>query len=1048
MTESNSKSHQSDAVLIVGAGIGGMQSALLLAEAGHKVYLLDPAPGIGGSMHLLDRTFPTDSCGICHMLPGRAAYCPTIECDLHPNIEIIPYAELLALEGEPGAFTARIWHKARYVSVERCINCGRCAEVCPAERPDVVSGYDVSGFRVSSSRSGEPETPNLKLGTFNLRPETPRKAIYRPPLRAVPLAYVIDMNYCTRCGKCVEVCPTNAIDLAMQPAASQVEVGAVILAPGFEPFDARIKGEYGFGYYENVLSSIQFERMVSFAGASGAHIVRPSDGRTPKRIAFIHCVGSRDVSIAKGYCSSVCCMYTAKQVKVAKSLEPHLEVTVFFMDIRAHGKDFDEYFEQVESLPGVTYRRSMVSSVHEVPASGGLLVNYVAEDGEVREELFDMVVLAVGFGPPRGVRALGENLGVALNEYGFGVADLFAPDRSSCPGVFLAGSFREPKDIPETVVEASAVAASAACLLGGVGPAESLPYKEERDVTWEWPRVGVFLYDHRGEVGEAIDLEAVAEYAQALPNVAWVQVVDDGFRQEGPAVVAEAVREHRLNRVVVAGHTDRRLQQAFQEVVASAGLNPNLLEWANLRGEVVGAFGANGRVATEAAKELVAMAVAGAVRREPFRPPEEPLAQRVLVIGGGLAGMTAALTLADMGHPVDLVERSDRLGGELRHLRILLGGEDPQAALASLIERVSGQPRIRVRMETEVQTVSGRLGRFQAVLAPAGGEPEEEVYGAVIVATGGREVTPKEYHYGEDPRVVTQRQLEEMLAEGKDLPSDIVMIQCVGSREPQRPYCSRVCCTKAVVNALAVKKRDPNARVTVLYREIRTYGFREDAYREAREKGVAFLRYELEHKPEVRVSGSNPQPENLQPETSLEVVVREPILGEEVVIPAGLVVLSVGIEPNDNGALAEALGVELDGNGFFREEHPKMRPLDFTRRGLFVCGLAHSPRAVDETIAMARGAAMRAVSLLARGRLEAQRTVAQVNTRLCSACGLCVEACPYGARALEPGGPYAEVIEALCQGCGVCLAVCPNGATSQVGFAMRRVYDMLDAVVR
>jgi len=1036
MTENNGNSRRSDAVLIVGAGIGGMQSALLLAEAGHKVYLVDSAPGIGGSLHLLDRTFPTDSCGICHMLPGRAAYCPTIECDLHPNIDILPYAEVAGIEGEPGAFTVRVRHKPRYVSVERCTNCGLCAQVCPEERPDMVSGYDVSGFRF-----GEPETSNLK-------PETPRKAIYRPPLRAIPLAYVIDMDYCTRCGKCVEVCPTDAIGLDMASTESEVQVGAVILTPGFEPFDARLKGEYGFGHYDNVLTSIQFERMISFAGSTSAHILRPSDGRTPRRVAFIHCVGSRDISIGKGYCSSVCCMYTAKQVQVAKTLEPDLEITVFFMDIRTHGKDFDAYFEQVEGLPGVVYRRSMVSSVHQLQQSRNLLVNYVAEDGSVREEEFDMVVLGVGFGPPLGVQELGQGLGVALNEYGFGVTDPFAPDHSSRPGVFLGGSFREPKDIPETVVEASAAAAGAARMLRakGGGQADGPPQGEERDVTWEWPRVGVFLADRYGEMGEIVNLEAVAEYARSLPNVGLAQVLGDGFGREGLEVIVRAVREEGLNRVVVAGHTDLHLQGAFREMMASAGLNPNLLELVNLRGEVAGAHARDGRGATDKAKELVEMAVAGAVRRQPFRSPVETLEQRVLVIGGGLAGMTAALSLADMGYSVDLVERSDRLGGQLRHLHIILGGGDPQAALASLIERVSGQPRIRVRMGTEVGAVSGRLGQFRAALASADGEPEEEVYGAVIVATGGQEVTPTEYLYGEDPRVVTQRQLEEMLSEGQEVPSDVVMIQCVGSREPERPYCSRICCTKAIVNALAVKERNPNARVTVLYREIRTYGFREDAYREAREKGVVFLRYELEHKPEVRVSGSNLQSEIPEPASSLKVMVREPIVGEEVVIPADLVVLSVGIEPNDNRALAEALGVELDENGFFREEHPKMRPLDFGRRGVFVCGLAHSPRAVDETIEMAEGAAMRTASLLARGRMEAPQTVAQVNIRLCSACGLCVEVCPYEARVLEPGDPYAEVVEALCQGCGVCVAVCPNGASSQVGFAMKRVYDMLDAV--
>jgi heterodisulfide reductase subunit A len=427
----HARTSASNSILIVGAGIGGMQSALLLAEAGYPVVLVDSAPGIGGSLHLLDRTFPTDSCGICYMVPGRPAYCPTIECDLHPNITIVPYTDVVGLEGEPGAFTVRLHHKPRYVIPERCILCGKCARVCPVERPSQYEG--------------------------DLAKE---KAIYRPPLRAIPPAYVIDMSVCTRCGKCVEVCPTEAIDLEMPPTESQLQVGAVVLSPGFEPFDARLKGEFGWGYYPNVLTSIQFERMVSFAGSTRAHLVRPSDGQRPRRIAFIQCVGSRDMSIGRGYCSSVCCMHTAKHVRVVKELEPDTEITVFFMDIRTHGKDYEAYFEETKALPGVMYRRSMVSSVHERPKSRNVVVNYVAEDGTVREEEFDLVVLVVGFGAPLGAQALGRALGVDLNEYGFAVTDPFAPDRASRPGVFVAGAFREPKDIPETVVEASAVAAA------------------------------------------------------------------------------------------------------------------------------------------------------------------------------------------------------------------------------------------------------------------------------------------------------------------------------------------------------------------------------------------------------------------------------------------------------------------------------------------------------------------------------------------------------------------------------------------------------------
>jgi heterodisulfide reductase subunit A len=1033
MTDNN-ESQQGEAVLIVGAGIGGMQSALLLAEAGHKVYLLDSAPGIGGSMHLLDRTFPTDSCGLCLMLPGRAAYCPTIECDLHRNIEILPYAEVVGVEGErgrerPGNFTVTVRHKPRYVSIDLCNNCGLCAQVCPVERPDRYEG-------------------DLDKG----------KAIYRPPTRAIPPAYVIDMEVCTRCGKCVEVCPTDAIDLEMDAATTEIVVGALILSPGFEPFDARRKGEYGFGYYDNVLTSIQFERMVSIAGSTGATIVRPSDGQTPRRVAFIQCVGSRDDSIGCGYCSSVCCMYTAKQVAVAKRLYPDLDVTVFFMDIRAHGKDFDEYFDAVEALPGVTYRRSMVSSIHQYQQTRNLQLSYVAEDGSFQNEDFDMVVLATGFAPPLSFQQLGQSLGVELNQYGFCVTDAFAPIESSRPGILVGGAFREPKDIPETVAEASAVAAGAARLLGNPSPHGEEEAVEERDVSYEWPRVGVFLCDCRGEIGEVIDLEALATHARGFRDVALVQAMDNACLASGREQIGQAIAEHKLNRVVVAGCAPRLYESAFERMMRDAGLSPDLLERVNLRGECAWVHSGNGRFAADKARELVEMAVAGARLRKSSvsegasASPEAAastawrVSQRALVIGGGLAGLTAALNLAEMGHEVDLVERSDKLGGQLRETRYTLEGDDPAAALCSLIERVEGNERIRMYREAQVEAVSGCAGQYQTTVALSGGERETLEHGAIIVATGGHEVTPTEYFYGEDPRVVTQRELEKKLAGGEDAPSNVVMIQCVGSREPERPYCSRVCCSKAVANALKIKELNPAANVFVLYREMRTYGFREDYYREARSQGVVFLRYELPRSGDGPYGTSPDKPDVSASEDGLTVRLREPITGEEVVIRAEMLVLSTGIEPNDHRALADVLDVPLDKNGFFQEEYPKMRPLDFTRRGIFMCGLAHSPRFADETIVQAQGAAMRAAALLAQESLEAPATVARVNTRLCSACGLCVEVCPYDARVLEPGAHYAEVIEVLCQGCGTCVTACPNKASSQKRLEVGQVYGMLDAV--
>ena len=1013
----------SDAVLVIGGGIGGMQSALLLAEAGQQVYLVDSAPGIGGSMHLLDRTFPTDSCGICLMLPGRAAYCPTIECDLHRNIQIIPYAEVEAVEGEAGGFSASVRRKARFVDVERCNNCGLCAEVCPIERPDQYEG-DLD----------------------------PQKAIYQPPIRAIPPAYVIDMDYCTRCGACVDACPTDAIDLEMQPETIAIGAGAVIMSPGYESFDAGLKGEYGFGHYANVLSSIQFERMVSLSGSTGAQIVRPSDGEKPDRVAFIQCVGSRDPSIDRGYCSSVCCMYTAKQVQVAKEIDPDLDVTVFTMDIRAHGKDFDEYFDEVEATPGVTYRRAMVSSIHDYKQTGDLALNFVGEDGNVHEEDFDMVVLAVGFEPPRGFQALAEGLDVELNQYGFGVTGQFRPLESSRSGILVSGAFREPKDIPGTVVEASAVAASAARLVRGEGEKrgsrgavqEELGF-EGRDVSLDWPRLGIFLCDCRGEIGSVIDLEELAAYAADLRDVVTVRTMDNACLVSGRRLIAEAIDQGDLNRVVIAGCPAREYQAAFAGVMREAGLNPSLLSRVNLRGEVAWAHGVNGkdgsnpgddgRVALEKAQELVAMAASAARTDQPVRAAKQELSQRVLVVGGGVAGMTAGLTLADLGYDVDLVEKSPELGGQLKSLHYTLTGEDPQVFLDQLVEDVSSSDRISLYLEAEVDEVSGWVGRYETKLSVADSKRETLTHGAVIVATGGHEVVPNEYLYGEDDRVLTQRELEAKLDSGDEVPSDVVMIQCVGSREPERPYCSRVCCTKAVTNALRIKEQSPTARVYVLYREMRTFGFREDLYREARQKGVVFLRYALPDKPEVVAAAD-----------ALTIRVREPVTGAEVELSAEALVLSTGIEPNDVTALASRLAIPLDKNGFFQEEYPKMRPLDFTKRGVFMSGLAHSPRFADEAIVQAQGAAMRAAALLEQQELEPPVAPVLVSERLCSACGQCVEVCPYDARILEPGAHTADVVDALCQGCGACIVACPNKATRRQGTELPSVYRMLEAL--
>lgn len=1012
MPDNPANSNHSNAALIVGGGLSGMQSALLLAQSGHKVYLVDSAPEIGGSLHLLDRTFPTDSCGLCISSPSNPTFCPSLESGMHPNITLLPLSELTALEGQPGQFRASIRQHPRYVKPSLCTLCGDCVDVCPVTRPHPYEG-------------------NLAL----------QKAIYAPPSRAVPNTYAIDMEACIRCGKCVAACVPGAIDLDAQGSEDIVEVGAVLLAPGYAPFDARQKGEFGFGILSNVVTSLQFERMTSTPGSTKGQLVRPSDGKRPVRIAFIQCVGSRDQTVHREYCSSVCCMYTAKQAAAAREIQPDTQVIVFTMDIRTFGKGYERYWARVEADEGIEFRRGMVSSVKQHPQTGELTLTYATEDGRPAEENCDLVVLSVGFDAPDSARELAERIGIDVNEYGFARWSEWHPVSASRPGVFVAGCYHEPKDIPDTVADAAAAAAEVARFLTPLSAQEATAQAGEKHGEEE-PSVGVYICSCDDTLTSTLDMAALQAHAETLRRVTAVRIGKHGCDQEGLGELARWVEQSRINRLVFAGCSHRLIQTPLETALQQGACGAIPVQYANIREGCAWVHRDSPAAATAKARDAIAMAAVRAQNRQPMRTDFADMEASVLVVGGGLAGMTAALTLAEMGHPVTLVEREAELGGQLLNVGFTPDTADPAQQARELAHRVDSHPMISVHKSAELQAVSGGCGNFRATISPREGAPIRKHHGAIIVATGGREATVSEYLYGDEDRVLLQGDVSRALAQGESGiagthladANTIVMIQCAGSRDEKRPYCSRICCTQAVKNAIRIKELRPETDVFILYRDIRTFGFRELLYRKARDLGVVFLRYDLPSKPLVQAADGG----------NLAVVVYEATAGQHVEIPADAVVLSTGIAPNDNHRLAQVLDVSLDTDGFFQEQHPKMRPMNFARPGIYLCGLAHGPHFIPESIAQAKGAAMRAAAYLRQSPRPSKPTRVTVNPRLCSFCGLCVSACPYGARIMDYEQRVAQVLHEICQGCGICAVTCPNKATQQHEFEHRSVLAEVD----
>ena len=921
------------------------------------------------------------------------------------------------IRGEKGNFEVDVLRHPRYVDLQKCIACGTCAEKCPKK---VVSEYNEGLMQ--------------------------RKAIYVPYSQAVPLKYVIDREHCIyfqkgKCRACEKFCPTGAVNFDDKEEKTTLHVGSVILAAGFQAFDPSLYETYRYAHHPNVITSLEFERILSPTGPFGGHVKRPSDEKEPKKIAWFQCVGSRDMNRCDhGYCSSVCCMYAIKEAVIAKEHGGEdVDCAIFFMDMRTHGKDFERYYDDAREKRGVRFIRSRVHSIQPVGDTGDLLVQYADENGEFKEELFDLVVLSVGMETSPEVLKLAEEAGIALTEGQFCRTEPFHPVTTSREGIYVCGVFQGPKDIPQSVMEASAGACAASIDLMAVRGTETKTREipAEIDVSSAKPRIGVFVCNCGTNIGGVVDVPGVAEYASTLPSVVHVEQNLFTCAQDTQDRMKALIQEKGLNRVVVAACTPRTHEPLFQETLQACGLNKYLFEMANIRNQDSWVHSGDPATATDKAKDLVRMAVARVALLKPLRAKRISINKRALVVGGGVAGMTAALSLADQGFDVVLVEKEPQLGGLSRELTHTIEGSRIPEHLLDLIEQVTRHERIQVLMESLIVGFSGFKGNFTTEVMVGPGMYERKIdHGALILATGAKEYRPGEYLYGEDRRVLTQIELGKRLEEkGADDLNAVVMIQCVGSRNQDFPNCSRICCQNAVKNALHIKELNPDTEVYVLYRDIRTYGELEYFYREARRQGVRFFRFDKDEPPRVEATAEG-----------LNVTFTDRILQKDLRLRADLLALSAGMRPAETEELTSIMKLAQNEDGYFMEAHVKLRPVDMASEGVYVCGTAHGPKLISEAIAQSMAAASRAATFLSQTEITLSVVTATVDQERCASCLICVRACPYGVPRINEEG-VSEIDEALCRGCGICAAECPAKAIELNWYEDAQVMSKVDALL-
>ncbi|MCL7389200.1 MAG: FAD-dependent oxidoreductase [Thaumarchaeota archaeon] len=988
----------SDEVLVIGGGIAGIQCSLDLANAGVKVVLVEKTPTIGGKMAILDKNFPTLDCSICIEAPKMS------EVGKHPNIELLTLAEVVNVEKDGEDYIVEIYQKPRYVTDE-CSRCGLCVDACPV----------------------------LLKNEFDYGMAA-RKAIYTPIPQSEPGAYVIDIDNCLNkppnylpCDRCIQVCGPKCIDFFMKPKIIKKKVKAIVVATGFEVFDVTRIPDYSYGLHPDILTSIEYERLLQSTGPSGGEIIKPSNGRHPENICFVLCVGSRDPRYNK-YCSRFCCMYTIKEA--VQTVEHGIKnVDILYMDIRAYGKGFDGFYKRAKD-EGVRFIKGRAARV--IPNGDKLKVRYenIAE-GRMEEKEYDMVVLAAAAEPPPDLAKLANILGIELDEDGFIKTRPWRGKMISTTreGIFVCGSASGPKDIADSVTEAGA-AASAALEYVKKKTWPKLEFEETIPAEGE-TRVGVFICHCGTNIAGVADVKWLAQEAAKIPGV--VHSEDLRFACAGvyTKYIEQVIREKNINRLVVAACSPRTHLPVFTDAAIRAGLNPYLVEMANIRNLDTWVHAGYPKEATEKALDMIKMAVAKAKLLKPLYVVKLPVTRRALVIGGGVAGMAAAASLARQGFETYLVEKENQLGGLVRHLDVIAPEGIRAQDLLYEMEREVYSSGVKVILSAKVESVSGYIGNFIANLS--NGEKLE--VGAIVMATGAKVYQPQGVFQTNGGNIMTSFDLEQVFKNNGSINAkNVVFISCVGSRYDSKG-CSRFCCQVMIKQAIRLREMGKN--VFILYKDIRTYSRKaEELYEKARALGVRFVKYDPEKKPE----------EAIKIENGL-VYVKDELLGEEIGIPADLVVLNVGLVPNDEiNPIVEQLKLSRDEAGFLLELHPKLGPVESMVGGVFLAGTSQNPKDVREAISQGLAAAAKAAALLAKETIDKEPLVPRINYDKCTYCQRCAQVCTFSALRGELRKSL-ELISALCQGCGNCAAECMVGAIEAPGFTDEQIIAQIDAAL-